>query len=172
MSLDIEKVQFLVKGTQTPASSAFSTLTDIIQYTFSDDLNNGTGPDLADQIYHSSARNLAASANETFDLAGGIADQFGNTLTMATVKLIVVKNTSAVAHIEVGNGTNPWEGWTIATGSSVTVAPGGLFVLYDPTSAAMEVTASTGDILKITNNDGSNAATFDLILVGASSQTT
>lgn len=173
MSLNIEKVYFLVKGAQTPATDSFSTLTDAIQYAFTSDLTDGTGADFADQVYHSGARGLAASANETFDLAGGVSDKFGNVLTMATVKMILVKNTSAIATIEVGAaGANPWEGWTGAAGSSITVGPGGMMALFDPSANAMEVTAGTGDVLKVLNNDGSNAATYDIIIIGASSLTT
>jgi hypothetical protein len=173
MTLDIEKIYFLVKGTQEPTSSTFSTLTDKIQMAFADDLNDGTGEDFADQVYHSTARPLATSANETFDLAGGISDKFGNVLTMATVKMIYIANTSAIATLEVGAaGANPWEGWTGNAGSTITIGPGGMMALYDPSANAMEVTASTGDVLKVENNDGSNAATYDIIIVGASSQTT
>ena len=175
MSLDIQTIQLLIKGTQTPASSSFSTLTDVIQIVFTDDLNDGTGADFADVVYHSSGRNLAASANETFDLAGGITDKFGNTITMATVKAIYVKNTSATegTNIEVGNATsNAWNGWTSVAGSSITVGQGGMIALFDPTANAMEVTAGTGDILKVENLDGSNAATYDIIIIGATSLTT
>lgn len=174
MSLTVEKINFLVKATQTPATSSFSTLTDVASLAFIDTLADGTGADLADQIYHNTGRSLAASANETFDLAGGITDKFGNTLTMATVKLLYIKNTSTniATTIEVGNATNAWAGWTGAATSTITVGPGGMIVLFDPTANAMEVTASTGDILKITNNDGSNAATYDIMIIGASSLTT
>lgn len=174
MSLDVEKIQMLIKATQTPASSTFSTLTDNIQITFSDELNEGTGADFADAVYHSSGRNLIASGSETFDLAGGISDKFGNTLTLATVKLIYIKNTSTTitTTLEVGNATNAWEGWTTTATSTITVGPGGMVCLFDPTANAMEVTAATGDILQVTNNDGSNAATYDIIIIGATSLTT
>ena len=174
MSLDVEKINFLIKATQTPTSSSFSTLTDVVSIGFIDELNDGTGADFADQIYHSSGRSLAASANETFDLAGGITDKFGNTLTMATVKLLYIKNTSAEGtNIEVGNATsNAWNGWTSVAGSSITVGGGGMIALFDPTANAMEITAGTGDILKIENLDGSNSATYDILIIGASSLTT
>lgn len=172
MSLTIDKVYFLLKGTQTPTSSSFSTLTDVIQMAFTDDLQDGTGADFADVVFHSSGRTLSASANETFDLAGGISDKFGNALTMACVKALFIKNSSAVATLEVGNATNAWEGWTTTATSTITVGPGGMIALFDPSANAMEVTASTGDILKITNNDGSNSATYDIIIVGATSLTT
>ena len=173
MSLDVEKINFLIKATQTPTSSSFSTLTDVVSIGFIDELNDGTGADFADQIYHSSGRSLAASANETFDLAGGISDKFGNTLTMATVKLLYVKNTSAEGtNIEIGGATNAWEGWTTTATSTITVGGGGMVALFDPTANAQEVTAGTGDILKIENLDGSNSATYDILIIGASSLTT
>lgn len=172
MSLDIETIKLLIKGKQTPASSSFSTLTDVVQIVYSDDLNDGTGSDFADALYHSSGRSLAASASETFDLAGGISDKFGNTLTMATVKLLYIKNTSTTATLEVGGNANEWIGWSQTSSSTITVGPGGVVLLYDPSANAMEVTAGTGDILEITNNDGSNTAEYDIVVVGATSLTT
>lgn len=171
MSLTVEKINLLIKAKQLPTSSSFSTLEDLVSVAFIDSLADGTGADFADQIYHSSGRSLATSASETFDL-GGVSDKFGNTLTMATVKALYIKNTSTVATLEVGGNANEWIGWSGTATSTITVGPGGCIFLYDPSANAMEVTATTGDILEITNNDGSNAATYDIIIIGASSLTT
>ena len=173
MSLDVEKINFLVKATQTPATSSFSTLSDVVSIAIIDTLTDGTGADFADQIYHSSDRSLSALTADTFDLAGGISDKFGNTLTMATVKLLIINNKSTNgAHLEMGSATNAWEGWSISSSTSISIAPGGSVILYDPTANAMEVTAGTGDELQVLNLDATNTATYDILIIGASSLTT
>lgn len=172
MSLSVEKVYVLLKATQIPVSSTFSDLEDKVNLAFTDALVDGIGgDDAADSLYHSSARALGTSASETFDFAGGVQDKFGNALTMATVKCLFIKNTSTVATLEVGGNVNAWEGWTGTAGSTITVGPGGCILLYDPSANAMEVTAATADILEVTNNSGTDAATYDILVVGATSLT-
>src|SRR5690242_5474997 len=60
------------------------TLTDILS------LTDGTGANQADRVF-SDQRTLSASANEDLDFAGSLTDAYGQTITMAKLKALVVK---------------------------------------------------------------------------------
>ena len=64
------------------------------------------------------------------------------------------------------DGANGFVTWLNAAADKVKINPGGMFALYDPSAAAYAVTASTGDILRITETGSSNAVTYNIILIG------
>lgn len=143
---------------------------DFNNITVTDSLANGTGVDSADLIWHD-VRSLAASTSEDLDLAGGVSDQFGATVTFARVRGLVIRNqTTTAGHIlEVGGASsNDWAGWLGASGDVVKVGPDGCLFIWNPAAAAFAVTAGTGDILKI-NNTGSASTTYQIAVIGASS---
>lgn len=131
-------------------------------------LATGTGTGQADLVY-AGQRTLAASGSENLDLAGGLTDAFGSTLTFVDVKAILVfasaSNTNSVV---VGGAasnafTGPWGGTTPTT----SIPPGGFAVFSHP-GAGWTVTASTGDILKVANSGGSTGVTYRIVVIGAS----
>lgn len=170
MSLDIEKVYVLIKGEQIPTSSSFSSLSDVINFAFSDTLADGTGLDQANIVWHVGARTLAANTEETWDLRGGVTDRFGTTLNFVKVKLICIKNNSATDVDLAFGGTfsNPFEGWTNDAGSSVLIKKGGCFFLFDPSAAGMGTTSGTADKININNTNIDDNATYDIIVIGTS----
>ena len=114
-------------------------------------------------VFHE-RRTLPAGGSQSYDLAGGIVDHFGNLRTLSTVKAIVVRNLSTAlnAILEVGGGSNAFASWLGASGDVVTVNPSGLFLKYEPL-VAYGVTAGTGDILTLS----SDAVTqYDIAIVG------
>lgn len=135
-------------------------------FTFSDTLADGTGADQADLIYVVSG-SLAASGTLSIDLAGSVADFFGDTITMARVKTIYIQIDTA-SSVNVGGNANPLVNWIADGSDELIIRAGGVFLLHAPDATAYAVTASTGDVLDITNNDGSNAAAYDIAIVGAS----
>lgn len=131
------------------------------------DLIQGTASGAADLMF-SDERTLAASANESLDLAGSLVDPLGATLTFAKVKaIIIIANAANTNDVVVGAGTNPFVGPLGGTTPTVSVKPGGFFAIGHP-GAGWTVTASTADILKIANSSSGTGVTYKVILIGTS----
>lgn len=133
-----------------------------------DVLENGVVIDTADKIWYD-RRTVNDGANDDLDLAGGITDAFGNALTLVKVKAICVtnRNTTAAENLVIGGGSNPLVNWVSAGGNAVVVRPGGVFLLWNPSLAGYGVTATTGDILRLSGSGGN--ITYDIAIVGTSS---
>lgn len=134
-------------------------------FTHSLALANGTSANQADILW-SDQRTLAAGANESLDLNGtSLKDAFQTSVAMAKIKLILVENVSGQA-ITIGGATNPLVGWVADPTDCVVLEPGGLFVITNP-GTGYPVTATTGDLLKITNAAG-GATVYNIIVIGTS----
>ena len=129
---------------------------------------NGAGLNQADRIF-ADRRVLNASTNDDLDLAGGLTDAFGATITLARVKGIIVSSAIANAqNFTVGAGSNPLINWISGTTPAIIMRPGGTFMTIAPDATGFAVTAATGDILRIANGAGV-AITYDIVIIGASS---
>ena len=155
----------------------YGTPTDSGSFSWSLTMQNGSALNQCSKLFiDQSNPTLAAGASVTYILtaAGGgtMKDAFGNTLTFAAVKLIYFEwqNTGsgaqAVSAKFGGAATNGFTNWIGTATDYVTVRNGGVFYLCAPDATAYAVTASTADQLKITNNDGSNAGTYRIIIAG------
>jgi len=132
------------------------------------DIDDGTSADQIDLLWHDQ-RTLGVSASENLDVAGGLTDSYGNTLTMVDVRLIVVKaSENNTNNVLVGGGSNALVNWVSDSSDVVVVKPGGVFFLYTPTNPGYAVTAGTGDILKIANSAGTTGVTYDIFIGGVS----
>jgi hypothetical protein len=129
---------------------------------------SGTGVDTADRIYMKKDT-VATGTPKTYDIAGGLTDILGNTITMAKVNAIIVVNNSVTAGeiLTVGAGSNPLLNWVIATGDGVKAGPGGAVVCLDPSLAGYAVTGGTGDVLQISVAAGATVP-IDVIIIGRS----
>ena len=139
-------------------------------FSFTDSLTSGTAADQADRLYVASPT-IAASGTLDLDLAGSLADVFGNTLTFARVKGIYVgfQSDNTASEVAVGGAAaNQFYGFANAATDKVKVHKSGFLLLYRADATAWPVTAGTGDILRITNLDGSNSAKLNIAIVGAS----
>lgn len=155
-----------INATQTsPLDLGTGTFPSISNNTFS--FTDGTGAAQIQTVF-SDERSLNASSNEELDLAGVLADAFGNTITFAAIKGIIVKAAATNGDtISVGgSAANGFDSWVGATGDLVKVNPGGIFVLLDPGATGYAVTASTGDLLKITNDNSGAAGVYQITLIG------
>jgi hypothetical protein len=135
------------------------------RFAFSD----GAGLNAANRTW-TDQRTLAASANESLDLAGtALVDAFGTAISFARVKaLIVSAATTNTNNVIVGaTGSNAFINWVGSTTDAINVRPGGLFVLIAPDATAYAVTAATGDLLKIANSAGTTGVTYQIAIVGA-----
>lgn len=130
-------------------------------------LANGTGANQASQLF-TDQRTLGISANEELDLAGGLTNAFGATITFTKIKAIIVSAAAANGgDIQVGgSATNGFNDWVGAVGDLVAVKPGGAFAIVAPDVNGYAVTAGTADLLKIANTDGAASATYDITIIG------
>ncbi|MFG1873392.1 hypothetical protein ACGFIV_00965 [Sphaerisporangium sp. NPDC049003] len=134
-------------------------------------LADGTGAGRADKIF-SDRRTLAASGTESLDLAGGLTDAFGNVITFARIKaLLIVAATGNTNNVVVGGAAS--NGFATPFGDAtdkLVLRPGGLCLLTTgPADAtAYAVTAATGDLLQVANSGSGTGVTYDIVLIGAS----
>lgn len=129
-------------------------------------LNTGTGAGNAN-VKYSAQLTIAASATQTLNLAA-LTDNFGNALDFVRIKQLYIENSSIgkSSAIAVGNaGTNPFAGiWSPGT-ATISIRNGAhlhVGVAQDATGYAV----GTGTNLLITNDDASNAATVNVVLIG------
>lgn len=137
--------------------------------TFSDSLTSGVAIDTADTLWVSAANAISGSATNSHDLAGGLTDAYGNTLTFVKVKGLLIHNlsTSAGDTLTVGGNANAVPIFGTASHTH-TIGPNGVLLIQEPSLAGIAVTATTGDILDITEDAG-NANTYDIAIWGTSS---
>lgn len=145
-----------------------STPTDEATLTAKVQLSNGTGANSADLQWHDQ-RTLSASATEDLDLAAVLTSVFGATLTFVELRAIMIK--AAAANTNNVNLTRPASNGVplfLAAGDGIPIPPGGAFLWTCPADGKVTVTASTGDLLTLTNSAGSTSVTYDVFIVGTS----
>lgn len=140
-----------------------------VSASYSQSLASGTGAAAADMIW-TDERTIVASGNDDLDLAGVLVGAFGNTLTFAKIKAIMVVaaegNTNDV--VIGGIGATGFVGPFGANTHTIAVKPGGVFVIGHP-GTGWTVTASTGDILRIANSSSGTSVTYKIVVIGTSS---
>ncbi len=143
------------------------TVQHLLSYVNNPAFTNGTGANQANMVY-GGTRTLAASATESLDLAGGLSNAFGNTITFTSIKTIVIVAAAAnVNDVLVGGAaSNAFINWVANATDIVVVKPGGMFCITAPTAAGFAVTADTGDLLKVANSAGTTGVTYDIVLIG------
>lgn len=142
--------------------------TSALSYAQSVGMSSGVGANQADKIF-SDTRTIAASGTDDLDLAGVLIDPLGATITMARLKLLIVKAAAAnTNNVVMGVGTNPITTILGGTTPTLNIRPGGLLVLAAPDVTGYVVTAATADILRFANSGAGTSVTYDVILVGAS----
>ncbi len=132
-------------------------------YLFTD----GTGADNAKEMW-TDTRTLTASAAENLDLAGVLTDVFGNTLTFTKIKAIIVKADSANTNdVVIGNhATAAFFPMFGAATHTCLVKPGGMVAFVAPNATGYAVTATTADMLTMTNSAGSTSVIYTIIVIG------
>lgn len=131
-------------------------------------LTDGSGLNQANMVF-SDRRSLNASATEDLDLAGSLVGNFGDTLTFARIKgLIVVASSANTNNVQVTRPAANGVPLFLAAGDGIPVLPGGAFAWFSPNAAGVAVTAGTGDLITFTNSAGSTSVTYDVVIIGAS----
>ncbi len=145
-----------------------SVSTDPVNKTITWTITDGTDGGKANAIFHE-RRTLTTGANYEYDLAGGLDDEFGTTLTFATIKAIIIHSTLAANKVlTIGAGTHPLGDWVGTPATDVVkLNAGGVFMLTAPNTGYTVVAGDTnpGDDLKITNAAG-GSSTYDIIIIG------
>lgn len=123
---------------------------------------NGTGADQANQLWQDSE---TVAGSRSLDLAGGVTNALGATVTFTAIKGFRLRAGAAnAANITVGGaGSNPFTGWFADSSDKIAVPPGGMIEFINPSAAGWTVTAGTGDILLIA---GTNGDTYKIELFG------
>lgn len=124
----------------------------------------GGGSGQVNKIY-SVQSTISSSSTLSIDLdAGTLTDIYGNALTFTAIKAIRVhhKGTSAASTVSIAG-----DFMTTVFGASFnhSLAAGGLY-LTSNLASDYTVVASTGDVIEIINNDGSNSATVSVDILG------
>jgi hypothetical protein len=141
-----------------------------LNYTNQVQLSSGTSAGQSDLMF-TDQRTIAASGTDDLDLAGGLTDAFGATLTFVEVTALIVKAAAGnTNNVVVGDdATAPWTSLLGADGT-VTLRPGALFAavagVADATGYA--VTATTADILQVANSSSGSSVTYDIVIIGRS----
>lgn len=139
-------------------------------------LTFGTDANQANQIWWD-RRTLAADAIDAIDLAGTLTNPLGGTAEFANVKALVIFNrsdesldahTATDARLTMGqNGeANTWPGPMKTVADGIRIVAGGVLVCTNPRTDGWSVTDGAADMLEITNDDGSDEALYDIVVVG------
>lgn len=129
---------------------------------------DGVAANQANQMW-ADTRTIAASTSENIDLAGVIVNGLGQTVTFTSIKAIMIVAAAANANNVVigGAASNAFPLFGDAT-DTISVRPGGCFLITDFNANGYAVTPATGDILKIANSGAGSTVTYDIIIIGES----
>lgn len=130
--------------------------------------SDGTGAGQANRVF-ADRRQLAASANESLDLAGGLTDALGATITLAKVRALLIEADAGNTNTLVvgGAAANAFASLFGDATDKIVVRPGGLVLIVAPDATGYAVTAGTGDLLQVANGGAGTPVTFDITVIGA-----
>jgi hypothetical protein len=121
---------------------------------------NGSGDNQADCQW-SDNRTLTAGSSEDIDLTTQI-DDFNVAMGLSELKLLFIKNNSAVQTLTVFNASsNAFQG-PVAASATVAIPPGGQLLLVNPVGWTVD---GTHKVLKVANAAGVSAD-YDIIVWG------
>lgn len=161
------RVDLAVGSVLTGSLDLDSTPKTALSKAYSIALSSGVGSGMADQLWFDK-RTILASANDDLDLAGSLVNGLGATVTFARIKGICIYSLPAnVNNLHIGGGSNPFINWVANSSDIVVVRPGGLMLLMAPDATAYAVTATTGDILRVTNAAAGSSVEYEIVLIGA-----
>jgi len=142
--------------------------TQVLSLISTDSLQNGFGADQASLIYSTSG-SIAASGSQAFDLVGSLTSVYGDTINFDNVRGVYVINTSTTNQSQI-NVVDTSGIFSVAAGDGVKLIPSStgnaFFFIYTPSDTAWDVSAGT-DTITLTNQDSTNAATYQIAVLGA-----
>ncbi len=144
------------------------TVSHVINSVFTNAFANGTTINKANEMFVDT-RTVTASGTDALDLYGGLTNGVGTAINFTSIKAIIVSADSAnVNDVQIGGALTgvAFINWVANFSDIVNVKPGGMFCLVAPTAAGYAVTASTGDILNITNSSSGSSVIYTIVLIG------
>lgn len=141
------------------------------------DLNNGTSDGQVDRGYYKRETGIGASTTTAYDVVGALNNTEGQSISMAEVVLVAVRNlsTTATNYLTVGpKATNGFgvvasnKGfWADASDRNVLAADGDSWlVLY--CKGGVAAAAGSTDELAVITQGGTSANTWDIMILGRS----
>lgn len=129
---------------------------------------DGSGANQANKLF-TDTRTLAASASESLDLNGVLTDAFGAVLNFTKIRALIIAASAANTNdVIVGNAaSNGFVSWCGGATNTVTVKPGGLFMLVAPDVNGYAVTAATADLLKVLNGGAGTSIDYTITILGS-----
>jgi len=144
------------------------TPTDTFLHKTKIELTNGTGASNADLMFHDT-RTVTASGTDALDLAGGLTNEFGSTLTFVELRAVkVTASSSNTNNVRVNRPASNGVPLFLAAGDGIDIPPGGTFLWCCPADGKVTVTAATGDLLNIDNSSSGTSVTYDVVIIGTS----
>ena len=132
-------------------------------------LTNGTGAAQADTLY-AKQLSLVGAATSTINLSSA-TNPFGTTVSFARLKAWYWENNSTTTSTGVafgGAGVTPFTGGFFNAGTDTVTLRNGVSMAVGVCQDATAYAVGSGVNLLITNSDGTNTATVNVGLVGAS----
>lgn len=144
----------------------FNTVVDAVSYSKSFALTSGVDIDQATKMFRGQ-RTVTTGADDDLDLATGLVDAFGVPLVFTCIKgLWIHPLPTNTTNLTIGLSAAPFATWLGGTTPTVgPIVPGGVLFVYNPSAAGYVVTATTADILRITNAAGASAV-YDIFIFG------
>lgn len=160
------KIKLVVDATLTGANDLGAPAQNVT-YTKTFNFANGAGANSAESLF-TDTRTLAASATENLDLAGVLTDAFGSAITFNKIKAVIVSAASGNTNDVVlgGHATAAWAAPFGDVTDTVKVKPGGSIMMVAPDANGLAVTATTADMLTVTNSSSGTGVTYDIIIIG------
>ena len=129
-------------------------------------LASGTGANQADIVW-ADERTVASATADDIDLYGVLTSAFGATINAVEVVAFLLIN-APLDPLATANTTSLTVGGDAAAVPNITsgpIGPRGAMLLVDPDAGGLAtVTATTGDVIQVTNGSGA-AATYQVVLV-------
>lgn len=134
---------------------------------------NGSSTNQANKVFHDTAT-LAGSGATSYDLDGTLTGALG-TVTFSRIYAIVVWRETAYAastqdeNLTIGGDfylSKILTGW-VDDAVVDKVTPNGMWMRIAPDATGIAVTATTGDVLTITNASSADSVTYNVLVVGS-----
>ena len=162
MSTLAATLQLLIDGTFSKALDLTSPK-EVIAISKSQAFANGTGSNQGNEFFSDSRQLISTS--ETLDMATGLTNAFGETVTFIKIRGFIIHVTTLTAGsiLTLSGDVLTNASWISGTTPTQVVGPGGWYIVTNPVDGYAVSTPSQHE-LKI--DSGSNTVNFDLIILG------
>lgn len=137
--------------------------------------SNGVGTNQASKVFQDTVT-LAGSGAQSYDLDSTLTGPLGS-VTFSRIFAIAVRRTNAPAattqdeNVTIGGDFVLTKyllpgGDTLAN-TTIPIHPGGVFFFVAPNSTGVAVTATTGDVVTLTNASSADSCTLEVVILGS-----